>query len=392
MARLTKRVVDSLSCVGTAPAFLWDDALAGFGVKALPGGAKKFVVKYRTNGGGRSAPQRWISLGGFGQLTCDQARDMAQQILAAVARGEDPQAEKFKRRTAPTLTDAWAKFEAEELPLRKPLTRREYVSQWRLLLEPKLGRLEVASITRADVDGLHKALKATPYRANRALALCSRLLSLTERWEWRPQGTNPCRYVSKFKEAARSRYLSDKEQERIGAAMRQLVAANELQPAAANAIKLLLYTGARLNELLTAKWAWVDLSAQTITLPDSKTGEKPIYLSDAAITVLRDEQEANSERQSEYVFAGRSQGKHMINLRKPWTRVCAAAGITGVRLHDLRHTAASIAAGQGASLPIIGRLLGHSQAQTTQRYAHVDTNPALKVANAIGEALGARLG
>lgn len=180
--------------------------------------------------------------------------------------------------------------------------------------------------------------------------------------------------------------------ERLGSAIRELTDAGELEPRAGNAMKLLLLTGARLNEVLTAKWSWVDWTRNVIDLPDSKTGQKPVYLSAAAVTVLKLQQQNAPEKSvstaielSEFIFPGRSAGKHMVNLRKPWLRVCERARIEGVRLHDLRHTAASIAVGEGASLPVIGRLLGHSQAQTTLRYAHVDADPALAVANQIGD-------
>jgi integrase len=392
MPKLTKSVVDSLTCTSSAPAFLWDDQLIGFGVKALPSGTKKFFVKYRTGAGGRLAKQRWIGLGAFGQLTCDQARAQAQQVLAAIARGEDPQGAKFKLRKAPRLDDLWSKFATDYLPRRKPVTRREYESQWRDIIKPQLGKLLVEGITRADMDKLHKGLAATPYRANRVLALCSRLMNVAEAIEWRQQGTNPCRYVERFKERARTRYLTGPELSRLGESLKHLVAIGDVQPSASNAIKLLLFSGARLNEILQAKWDWVDLERQLILLPDSKTGEKPIFLSAAALEILHAQREMQADCPSDYIFAGRSAGKHMINLRKPWMRVCQHAGITGVRLHDLRHTAASVAVGQGASLAIVGRLLGHTQAQTTMRYAHVDTDPALVAANLIGNVVTNALG
>jgi integrase len=387
--KITKKVVDGLVSKGEKPAFAWDDSLTGFGVKALPSGAKRYVIKYRANGGGRAAPQRWLTVGSHGPLTCDQARAMAQQLLAAVARGEDPQLDKFNRRTAPNVEDVWSRFESDYLPMRKPQTRREYESQWRDVLKPRFGKTAVSDLSRTEVDKLHKSLRDTPYRANRILALCSRLMSLSEAWGWRAQGTNPCRYVQRYAERSRTRYLRPDELVRIGASMRQLMASGEVQPSAVNAIKLLVLTGARLNEILLAKWDWVAWDKQIIALPDSKTGEKPIYLSQAALSVLKEQKEIAAGR--EFVFPGRSVGC-MVNLRKPWTRVCADAGIQGVRLHDLRHTAASIAVGQGASLPIVGRLLGHTQAQTTLRYAHIDADPALRAADQIGDAIGGAFG
>lgn len=390
MPKLTKRLVDSLECTSSAPAYLWDEGLAGFGVKALPGGGRRYVVKYRAGGGGRAAAQRWLTLGAHGPLTCEQARAMAQQVLAAVARGEDPQASRFEARSAPRLADVWTHFAAEQLPRKKPQTRREYDSQWRDLLAPALGRKLVRDLTRPEVDRLHKGLSNTPYRANRVLALLSRLMSLAEAWGWRDQGTNPCRYVERFPEQSRSRFLTFDEIRRVGQTLEQLVDEEVVRPCGASAIKLLLMSGARLNELLTAKVDWIDWRAQVIRLPDSKSGAKCIFLSDAAIEVLR-EQIARIDGAREFIFPGRSSG-HMINLRKSWVRVCERAGLQGIRLHDLRHTTASIAVGAGAGLPIVGRLLGHTQAQTTLRYAHVDTDPALHAANQVGEAVRRALG
>lgn len=390
MPRLTKTSVDALRCLTGGPIYLWDHGLAGFGVKALPTGGKKYVVKYRSGGGGRAAPQRWLTLGSHGQLTVSQARDLAQQALAAVARGEDPQREKFNLRRAPILNDLWHRFTEEVLPSKKDATQRDYRAHWERFVGPRLGKLLVSDVSRGDVGALHKKLKETPYLANRTLALCSRLLTLAEVWEWRAQGTNPCRYIPRYGEKSRTRYLSGAEITKLGSALRSLTVAGSLGNSSACAIRLLLLTGARLNEVLTAKWAWVDWERCVLALPDSKTGEKSIYLSDAALAVLR-EQQIICDGSSDYIFASAKSGKHLVNLRKPWIRVCEEAEIKGVRLHDLRHTAASVAVGQGASLALIGRLLGHCQAQTTLRYAHVDIDPALRTANLMGNVIAAQL-
>jgi integrase len=390
MPKLTKSLIDALNTDNGKPSFVWD-TLAGFGVKALPTGKKVFVVKYRTNGGGRNAPQRWQTLGKYGALTLDQARQMATQILADVARGADPQGNKLSTRAAPRMQEVWDRFETDELPSKKPATQRDYKAQWQNVIKPKFGNTLVRDVNRGVVEKFHKDRRGTPYQANRILALLSRLMNMAERWEWRIQGTNPCRYVERFEEKGRERYLSIVEIGHISAAIYALTESNKLWPEAGNAIKLLLLTAARVTEITQAKWKWVDFDRQVLALPDSKTGSRPIYLSPAAIDLLKLQRVKTRDKKSDYVFPGRSQGKPLHNLRKPWGRVCAAAKIEGVRLHDLRHTAASIAAGQGISLPVIGRLLGHSQAQTTQRYAHVDSDPALFAANLIGEFVGAAL-
>lgn len=383
MAKLTKREIDALAASGNAPAYLWDQAVAGFGVKAMPSGVKRFILKYRSDGGGRSAKQRWLTIGTYGALTLDQARDIARQAAAEIARGGDPQAKKTLLRAAPKVSDAWARFETEVLPDKKPLTQRDYKAIWTDLLSPRFGSTKVETLSRSDIDRFHKALRETPYRANRALALLSRLMSLAEAWEWRAQGTNPCKHVTRFEEKSRTRYLAPAELKRLGVSLPALAADRTITQSARNAIELLLLTGARLNEILGAKWRWVNLKHGILSLPDSKTGAKPIYLSDQAKAVIR-RQKAISRRAT-YIFPSATDPKKpFVNLRKPWQRVCSHAKIKNVRLHDLRHTAASIAVSQGASLPVIGRLLGHTQAQTTQRYAHVDADPALKAANEIG--------
>jgi integrase len=154
----------------------------------------------------------------------------------------------------------------------------------------------------------------------------------------------------------------------------------------------LLLTGARVNEVLQARWDWVDWERNRMVLPDSKTGPKPLFLSNPALMVLRDLSARPEAATSEFIIKGRLAGKPLVNLAKPWKGLCRAAGLDGVRIHDLRHTAASVGVGHGLSLPIIGRLLGHSQPQTTNRYAHVDGDPALLAINMIGETIGAALG
>jgi integrase len=152
---------------------------------------------------------------------------------------------------------------------------------------------------------------------------------------------------------------------------------------------MLLLTGARLNEVLQTQWAWLDINRRIIALPDSKTGAKPLYLSVPALEVLEDQRRVAGD--SKLIFPSPQNLERSVNLRGPWSRLCAQVGFVGVRLHDLRHTAASVAAGSGVSLPIIGRLLGHSQMQTTQRYAHIGNDPALGAANIIANGIADKI-
>ena len=280
------------------------------------------------------------------------------------------------------MVSADERYEREHLGMNKPSTRRNYETIWSARLKPAFGDQRLQNIRRGEIDAFHKKLADTPYQANRALALLSKLLNLAEEWEWR-EGVNPCRHITKFKERPRQRFLTGDEIKAVRAASTNLVSDGEITAGAANILELLLLTGARSSELASAQWPWVNWDMQMIELPDSKTGAKPIYLSDAAILVLRQQHARSKEQQ--FIYPGRSKGKHIHNLRKPWSRICKEAGLEGVRVHDLRHTAASLALGSGTSLAIVGRLLGHTQVQTTLRYAHLDKDPALKAANSIGQ-------
>ncbi len=386
--KLTKRQIDNATCREDKTLYLWDDSLAGFGVKLLPSGAKRYVVKYRSYGGGRRAKQRWYMIGTHGQIPFEQAKENARQILAAVKRGEDPQGEKLAIRGAPKLVDAWEKFEREELANKKSATIRDYTSCWERHIGPKLGSTKAVDVSRSDVSRLHQSLGGTPYLANRMLALLSSLMNRCEAWEWRKQGTNPCRYVKKFEEQSRERFLSGPEMERLGKALRDLVDDGIIWSDVANLFRLLLLTGARRNEIATCEWDWIEWERKVILLPDSKTGAKALFLGDCAIQVLQRQKVTTRDPESAYVFPGKKYGSPLVNLSKPWILICKAAQLTDVRIHDLRHTAASIAVSQVVGLQIISRLLGHAQAQTTARYAHVDSDPALSAANAIGSAVG----
>ncbi len=312
---------------------------------------------------------------------------MATQALAAVARGEDPQAGKLTARTAPTMADLWTRYETDHLPQKKLSSQRDDLQKWRDIIGPELAKQKVNDVARDDIVRIHRRLALTPYQANRALALLSKLFNLAELWGMRADGTNPCRHVTKFPEQHRERYLTGDELARLGDALRTGLAAQTETPYMVAAIQLLLLTGARLNEILTAQWAWVDWDRRVIQLPDSKTGRKPLFLSEPAIDVLRGLQALPTAKDCHYIIRGKSKSRSLVNLAKPWRRICERASLTGVRLHDLRHTAASVGVAQGMSLPVIGRLLGHTQASTTHRYAHVDIDPALAAVDLIGSAI-----
>jgi len=220
-------------------------------------------------------------------------------------------------------------------------------------------------------------LRDTPYQANRTVALLSKFFNWAEQHSLRPDGSNPCRHLEKYTEKKRERFLSDKELIRLDRAMRELEAKGELTAWMVGAVRLLLLTGARLSEILTLKWSYFDETLQLLRLPDSKSGAKLIHLSSLAVEALQDIPKLVG---NPHVICGDRSGAHLVNLQKPWRRLRAAAGIPDIRLHDLRHTFASIAARQNLSLGTIGALLGHTQTQTTARYAHYAAQP-LRSAN-----------
>ena len=197
-----------------------------------------------------------------------------------------------------------------------------------------------------------------------------------------PTIRNPCRHVEKYREEKRERFLSVEELSRLGKVLDQEEREAGFMPWIIGAIRLLIFTGARLNEILTLPWAEVDVQRGVSSLADSKTGRKTIYLNPFAVDVLRSLPRLDG---NPFVICGGRNGRHLVNLEKPWRAIRARAGLDDVRLHDLRHSFASVAAASGLSLPIIGKLLGHTQPQTTARYAHLSADPLKEANRRIGE-------
>ncbi len=270
----------------------------------------------------------------------------------------------------------------------KPRTLEEYRRHTRLYLIPAFGKRPIDAITKADVNTAHSSWKDNPRAANHALAILSKMMNWAEDHGLRPDDSNPCSRIQKFKENQRERLLSEIELQRLGRAIDQAEAESLLSLYQITAIRLLILHGARLNEILTLKWDYVDLERKLLLLPDSKTGKKAITLNEPALHVL---QHAPRLAGNSYVIVGSNEGEHLVNLQKPWRRLRKLAELDDVRLHDLRHAFASWAVAGGASLPIIGRQLGHSQASTTQRYAHLADDPVRKATENTAQRISAAL-
>jgi integrase len=382
--KITKRAVDHLS-PGSRDRILWDREVRGFGVRCRASGAKHYVLKMRV--GGR---QRWLTIGRHGSpWTPDNARREALRLLGLKAAGHDPASERDRQKGAITIAELGKRFLQEYVPQHcKPRTAEEYQRAVEKYINPILGRHRITDLTRSDVAQLHHRHRDRPYQANRSLAVLSKMMNLAEAWGLRLDGSNPVRHVKKYREDKRERYLTKAELQRLGAVLADAQTKATESPFAVAAIGLLVLTGARLIEILTLRWEYVDLENEVLRLPDSKTGAKLIYLNAAAINLLRTMPRMAGNL---YVIPGKNPGARLINLQKPWRRIRGKANLADVRIHDLRHSFASVAAGTGMSLPMIGKLLGHSQPVTTARYAHLATDPVRAASNLIGAEISAAM-
>ena len=401
--RITKRTVDA-AIPGTGTTVLWDDEVKGFGLRVTVAGAKSYIVNYRA-GRGRNAPMRRITIGKHGSpWTPDAARREALRLLGEVAGGDDPaEARKTAARTM-TLAALCALYLAEGAGHKKPATLKADRGRIRNHVVPLLGSRRIDQIARADAERLVRDVTAGrtaapvpkhPGRgrvaqggagtAGQALAVLGAVMAFAVARGLRDD--NPVRGVRKPPIRKMERFLSEAEIARLGEALDGEAAASG-DPYPAAAIRLLLFTGCRRSEVVGLRWEWIDTERAMIFLPDSKTGRKPVYLNAPALAVL-----AALPRQdgNPHVICGHRDGGAYVGMDKVWRRVRAAAGTPGLRLHDLRHSFASLGAAGGGSLLVLGKLLGHRNAATTERYAHLSADPMRQAAEAIGQRIAAAM-
>ncbi len=414
--RVTKRSVDAL-VPSDKDLFLWDDSLPGFGVKVTPSGHKSYVAQYRPGAGGRRAVAKRIVLGQHGVLTPDEARKRAKQILGSVAHGHDPADERASEKQRQTVSELGESYLKEVKDRKKAGTAKEYERLWKKHVIPGLGSKKAAAVTAQDIRKLHGSMSETPYVANRVVAMLGGFFRFAERENARPPHMNPARGIELYPESPRERFLTPDEFRMLGVALttaetdglppapqhKRKPGKPEKQkhrpkskdkpipanPLAVAAIRLLALTGCREGEILSLRWDAVDLERGYLRLADSKTGKsvRPLGQSAAEILGTLPKIEGNP-----YVLPGLKKGEHLKEITRVWFAVRQAAKLDDLRIHDLRHSFASVPATGGESLLVVRSLLGHKRASTTERYAHLADDPVKRAADRASSDIAGWLG
>jgi integrase len=378
MPRLTDALVKRLPAPAKGNRLTFDDGVSGFAARITAAGHRGFVLNYEKDG-----RQRRYTIGSLGDWTTADARARARELRREIDQGGDPMANIEAERAAPTMAELCDRFEQEHLPRKRQGTADDYRQMLRNHIRPHFGaHAKVQDVRFADVDALHRKItnSGAPYAANRCVAIVSRLFSLAVQWHWRE--TNPAKGIERNVEYRRQRYLTADELTRLTQAL-----ANHPDRQTADIIRLLLLTGARKGEVLSMRWTDLDLANGIWSKPASSTKQKQdhtVPLSAPARQLL-----STIERSGDYVFPGAGASGHVVEIKKSWAAVCRAAGIDGLRIHDLRHSFAAELASGGASLPLIGALLGHSNPVTTHRYSHLFQDPQRAAVERVGATIAA---
>lgn len=400
LTKITKRAVDAAT-PSAAGVFLWDTETKGFGLKVTPKGRKVYLLQYRLNGG----PTKRFTIGAHGSpWTPEAARSKAVALLGDVAKGVDPMESKRLARADISIAELCDRYLVEGVRTKKPSTIAMDRSRIERHVKPLLGTKRLKSLFKADIErfladiAAGKTAKNEKTKkhgraivrggkgiANRTLGMLGAILEFAVERGLRPD--NPARGVHKFTERKIARFLSNEEMARLGDALRAAEAGGA-NPRALAAIRLLMLTGCRKNEILSLKWTEVDFEDSCLRLSDTKTGSKEIHIAAPAKNILAS---LPRERESDFVFPGPGAGGHFIGLQKVWKQIRDAAGFPGLRIHDLRHSFASVGARSGESLLVIGKVLGHATTAATSRYAHLSDDPVKAAAAQISGRIDAAL-
>ena len=349
-----------------------DSHLRGFGVRVYPSGRKCYFIHIQYEG-----HRAWNNVGDAANIRLADARTQARSIIAATRRGTRP-------RTNQTLFETVAEevFHRYGRNNWKPRTLKVNRYYLKNQLLPWFEGRQVGDITNADVQDWFASLHRTPVSADRAAPVLSVIMACAETYGYRTEGSNPCRGIKRYRRQGRERFLSEEEIKCIGVSLKRH---QDASPALVAIIRLLLLTGCRKTEVVTLRWR--DYRNGHIHLSDSKVGPRMVWLSEPARTILD-----GLHRKSTWVFPSPCTGKSLTTtpVERFWQRVRSEAGLEDVRLHDLRHSYASVAVKQGESIVTVGRLLGHNDPETTLKYTHQDDDRVLEAARVMGTVLGAR--
>ena len=379
--RITKQRVDALRATSNN-VVVWDRDLPGFGVRVYGSGRKLYVVQSRGPAGSKR-----LTLGRHGELSPTQARKLARIAIGRIKRGEDPKPKVPE--PEPNVGELARRFmQAHVAPNCKARTESHYRGFIHNHILPALGDKPIGMVGRQDVAALHFALRDRPSAANCTLRVLSQMFRKAEEWGLMPEESNPCRSVREYRQRWRERYLTEAEYRRLGQVLKDAEANGSIGKPAVAALRLLMLTGCRRDEILTLRWDDVDRNARELRLRDSKTGPAMIALTSAVERVLDGIERIPG---NPWVITGNQPARRLMTLKSTWRRAQALAELEGIRLHDLRHSYASRALALGKSLTMIGKLLNQVQLQTTARYAHLMLDAEKAAAARVGDAIAAQV-
>lgn len=407
--KLTAATVDEImkSAVPNKTKYYFDEDVTGLGLYRTTTGTGTWFAEFRPVAGGA---KKRIKLGRVGILKASEAREAARKAIAHAGLGRDLAKNRSDERASVSVQTLVSTYIEEFVAVNKKESSAEfYRTIAKKHIYPRIGANKALSMSSVEVQRAHSAMsREAKISANRAMKLLSAAYGWGAKNGYVPEGINPARGVDLNTETGRERFLTTEEMQRLGDAMLEAETVGfevvtgdskhapkgqrvKIHPSVTGAIRLLMLTGMRLREVLHLKWTETDLERGLLFLPDSKTGRKTVVLSAPAVEILK-----SLPHIGVYVIAGESAGledeKPRADLKRPWAQITKRAALTGLRIHDLRHSFASVGAWSGLGLPIIGKLLGHADAKTTQRYAHVDVDSSRRAADAIAGQISAAIG
>lgn len=383
MPKLTKKFVESIVPNSSKQLKFWDSEIKGFGVVVLPSGRKTYCIEYRN----LDRVKKRLKIGVHGQITAENARNMARKHLAHVIHGYDPNQERKEFAEKITMDILIQEYLSNHAYKKRPKSIIEDKRLIDLYILPNFSGKKIEFMTRKEIGQLHTKLSKIPYQANRVLALLSKMFSLAITWGYIKE--NPVHGIERYQEEKRERWLNSKEMEQFWEVLNEYP-----KNVTALLVKFLLLTGARKGEAMNAMWEHFDLQKGVWTKPSHLTKQKKtehLPLSTQALDVLM-ELKSIASNDSKFVFPGRVSGEPLKEMKTFWKTLLKKTRIENLRIHDLRHTHASHLVSSGLSLSIVGKLLGHTQAATTQRYAHLADEPLREAAELFGKKVEKREG